>query len=104
MGMTSFSFKIYITGETARSRQAVANLRALFEARLAGLYELEVVDVLERPDLAEDDRIIATPTVIRLAPPPRRRVVGDLSESGATATALDLPDSHAVPGTKGDTL
>ena len=100
--MTNFSFKIYITGETARSRQAVANLRALCEARVAGAYELDVVDVLERPDLADDDRIIATPTVIRLAPLPRRRVIGDLSEPGAAATALELPDSLAGPGTKGD--
>lgn len=100
--MTNYSFKVYITGETARSREAVANLRALCEARLAGLYELEVVDVLERPDLAEDDRIIATPAVIRLAPLPRRRVVGDLSDTSLAATALDFPDSQAATRRKGD--
>jgi circadian clock protein KaiB len=100
--MSSYSFKLYVTGETARSREAVTNLRALCEARVAGLYELEIVDVVERPDLAEDDRIIATPTVIKLAPLPRRRVIGDLSDSSLAASALDLPDSQAPHRRKGD--
>lgn len=100
--MTSYSFRLYVTGETARSRQAVASLRALCEARVAGHYELEVIDVRERPDLAEDDRVIATPTVIKLAPLPRQRVIGDLSDPGLAATALDLPDRQAVPRGKGD--
>jgi circadian clock protein KaiB len=91
--MTSYSFKLYIAGETARSRQAEANLRALCEARIAGFYELEIVDVVERPDLAEEDNVIATPTVIRLAPLPRRRVIGDLPDPSLVATALDLPDT-----------
>jgi circadian clock protein KaiB len=100
--VADYSFKVYITGETARSSAAVANLRALCEARVAGLYELEVVDVLERPDLAEDDRIIATPAVIRLAPLPRRRVIGDLSDPSLAATALDFPDSQVGARRKGD--
>jgi circadian clock protein KaiB len=100
--LLGYSFKVYFTGETARSREAVTNLRALCEARVAGLYELEIVDVLERPDLAEDDRIVATPTVIRLAPPPRRRVIGDLSDSSLAASALDLPDTQAASRRKGD--
>jgi circadian clock protein KaiB len=100
--VTDYSFKVYITGETARSSAAVANLRALCEARVAGLYELEIVDVLDRPDLAEDDRIIATPAVIRLAPLPRRRVIGDLSDPSLAATALGFPDSQAGASRKGD--
>ena len=100
--MTNYSFKLYVTGETARSRQAVANLRALCEARVANNYEIEVVDVLERPDLAEEDRVIATPTVIRLAPLPRRRVIGDLPDPSLVATALDLPETQAAPRTRGD--
>jgi circadian clock protein KaiB len=99
--MTDYSFKIYVTSETARSRRAVVNLRALCEARVPGLYELEVIDVVERPDLAEDDRIFATPAVIRMTPLPQRRVIGDLSDARLTATALELPDSQAVRGVKG---
>jgi circadian clock protein KaiB len=100
--MSSYSFKVFVTGETARSREAVTNLRALCEARVAGIYELEIVDVIERPDLAEDNRIIATPTVVKLAPLPRRRVIGDLSDRNQAATALDLPDSQVPPRRKGD--
>lgn len=89
--MTSHEFRLYVTDGTGRSRQAADNLRALCEERLAGLYKLEVIDVLERPDLAEEDRIFATPTAIRLVPLPQRRVIGDLSDLGLAATALDLP-------------
>ena len=89
--MTSYEFRLYVTDGTGRSRQAADNLRALCEERVAGLYELEVIDVLERPDLAEEDRIFATPTAIRLVPLPQRRVIGDLSDLNLAATALDLP-------------
>ena len=96
-----YSFRIYVTGETARSSQAVANLHRLFEAELSGRYELEVVDVVERPELAEEERIIATPTVVRRAPPPRRRVIGDLSDLRLTARSLGLPDkAGSTPGGK----
>ena len=90
--VTTYSFRIYVTGETTRSWQAVANLHRLCEAQLAGRYEMEVVDVVERPELAEQERIIATPTVVRRAPPPKRRVIGDLSDLRLTARSLGLPD------------
>jgi circadian clock protein KaiB len=92
--ITSYSFRIYVTGETTRSWQAVANLHRLCEAQLAGHYEMEVVDVAERPELAEQERIIATPTVVRQAPPPRRRVIGDLSDLRLTAVSLGLPEAE----------
>ena len=99
--MTSYKFRLYITGETGRSRQAADNLRALCEVRLAGAYEVEVVDVLDRPDLAEEDRIIATPTVIRLLPTPQRRVIGDLSDLDLAAIALDLQDTQEMSTAEG---
>jgi circadian clock protein KaiB len=89
--MNGFRFRLFVTGESGRSLQAADNLRALCEARVAGLYELEVIDVLDRPELAEEERIIATPTVIRLVPLPKRRVIGDLSDLSRAAVALDLP-------------
>lgn len=88
--MLTYQFRIYVTGQSGRGQVAVANLRALCAARLPD-QEIEVVDVLEHPALAEEDRILATPTVIRLAPLPRRRVIGDLSDHGAASVALDLP-------------
>lgn len=102
--MTNYEFRLYVTDETGRSRRAAANLRALCEARLEGFYELEVVDVLDRPDLAEEDRIIATPTVIRLVPLPQRRVIGDLSDLSLAAAALDLPDTQEVLRAEGGEL
>jgi circadian clock protein KaiB len=94
--MSTYRFRLFVTGETGRSRQAAENLRELCEARVAGLYDLEVIDVLDHPELAEEDRIIATPTAIRLVPLPLRRVIGDLSDLKLAATALDLPNSHAA--------
>lgn len=99
--MNSYRFRLFVTGETGRSRQAANNLRAVCEMRVAGLYELEIIDVLDRPELAEEDRIIATPTVIRMVPLPQRRVIGDLSDLGLAAVALDLPDAREVPMAEG---
>jgi circadian clock protein KaiB len=97
--VADYSFKLYVTGETTLSREAVENLRALCEARLDGHYEIEVVDVLKRPDLAEEEQIIATPTVVRLAPSPRRRVIGDLSDQQQAAEAFGFPHSdRSRPG------
>lgn len=90
--MATFAFQIYVVGGTPRARRAVGNLRELCEAHAGDDFELEVIDVLTQPGRAEEERILATPTVIKLAPLPRRRVVGDLSHAGPAAIALDLPD------------
>jgi circadian clock protein KaiB len=88
--MARFEFRIYVVGGTTRARRAVANLRDVCEAHAGDDFEIEVIDVLSQPDRAEEERILATPTVIKLAPLPRRRVVGDLSEADLAAIALDL--------------
>ncbi len=90
--MTAYSFRLFVTGQTERSLAAEANLRALCDSCLPGSYELEVVDTIERPGLAEEQRILATPTVVRLAPLPQRRVIGDLSDHHRAAYALGLPE------------
>jgi circadian clock protein KaiB len=89
----TYSFRLYVAGQTERSQTALANLRVLCEAVLPGRYELEVVDVVEQPGRAEEQRILATPTVVRLAPSPQRRVIGDLSDHRRAALALGLPDA-----------
>lgn len=86
-----YSFRLYVASDTERSQAAEANLRYLCESYLPGQYEVEIIDVVERPDLADQARIIATPTVIRAVPPPLRRVIGDLSDHGRAAAALGLP-------------
>lgn len=88
--MTSYVLKLYITGRTPRAEQAITNIREICERDLAGLYELVVIDVLERPQLAENERILATPTLVRELPPPLRRVVGDLSDKERVLVGLDL--------------
>ncbi len=88
--MTKHLLKLYITGQTPRSRQAIANLRRICEEELAGAYEMIVIDVLERPQLAEDEKILATPTVVKELPPPFRRIIGDLSDTEKVLVGLDL--------------
>jgi circadian clock protein KaiB len=90
--MTDYAFRLYVAGHSERSNAAEANLRALAGALLPGAYELEVVDVVAQPGLAEDQRILATPTVVRLLPLPQLRVIGDLSDPPRVAYALGLPD------------
>ena len=89
--MTTYSFRLYVAGQTERSQAAEANRRVLCESRLPGSYELEVIDATEQPGLAEEQRILATPTVLRLTPLPQRRVIGDLSDHQRAAYALGLP-------------
>jgi circadian clock protein KaiB len=85
-----YLLKLYITGRSPRAERAIANLRRLCKDELEGCYELEIIDVLEHPQLAEDDRILATPTLIKQLPPPLRRVIGDLSNRDKVLLGLDV--------------
>lgn len=85
-----FVLKLYILGQASRSRDAIANLRRLCDQELKGKYELVVVDVLENPQLAEDEKIIATPTLVKALPLPLRRVIGDLSDKEKVLLGLNL--------------
>jgi circadian clock protein KaiB len=89
--MATYSFRLYVVGQTPRSLTAMSNLRALCDTYLPGCHEIEVIDATERPDLAEEEHILAAPTVIRITPHPRFRVIGDLSDQGRVAGFLDLP-------------
>jgi circadian clock protein KaiB len=90
--MIRYSFQLFVAGQSERSLAAEANLRALCDGRLSSDYEIEVIDATEHPELAEEERILATPTVVRAAPLPQRRVIGDLSDTHRAAYALGLPD------------
>ncbi|MEB8344246.1 circadian clock KaiB family protein [Streptomyces endophyticus] len=93
------SFTLFVAGASERSDAARVNLRALCESRLADGFELTVIDVVQRPELAEEHHILATPTVIKVSPSPQRRVIGDLSDQGRAALALGLP-APDVPSRK----
>lgn len=95
--MVTYLFRLYVAGQTERSRVALANLRLLCENHLKGRYELDVIDAAERPDLAEEERILATPVVIRVAPLPQLWVIGDLSDHRRAAAALGLPGPDELP-------
>ncbi len=88
--MSKYLLKLYITGQTARSERAIANLRQVCETSLGDRYELVIIDILERPHLAEAQKILATPTLIREAPLPTRRIIGDLSDREKLLLALDI--------------
>jgi circadian clock protein KaiB len=85
--------RLYVAGQSPRSLQAFANLKAMCDERLAGRYEIEVIDLLEHPALARSDDILALPTLVRRLPEPVRKVVGDLSD-----TERVLVDLRIDPG------
>lgn len=82
--------KLYVTGLTPKSERAITNMRRICQDELDGQYELNIIDVLERPQLAEDEKILATPTLIKELPPPLRRVIGDLSDTNKVLVGLDI--------------
>ena len=82
--------RLYVAGQTPRSLTAFANLRQLCEEHLQGKYEIEVVDLLENPQLAQGDQILAVPTLVRKLPLPVRRIIGDLSNAERVLVGLDL--------------
>ena len=88
--MTKFRLKLYVTGHTARSEQAIRNMEKICKEELDGEYGLVVIDVLDDPQLAEDEKIIATPTLVKELPPPLRRLIGDLSDKEKVLLGLDL--------------
>jgi circadian clock protein KaiB len=88
--LTAYLLKLYVTGMTPRAEVAIANLRRICETDLAGKYTLEIIDVLQNPELAERDKVLATPTLIKQLPPPLRRVIGDLSDKEKVLLGLDV--------------
>lgn len=94
--------KLYVTGRTPRSQAATANLRRICEAELEGRYELVVIDVMEHPQMAEDEQILATPTVVKELPSPSRRIIGDLSDAERVLLGLDLKEPSGRPRSLSD--
>jgi circadian clock protein KaiB len=85
-----YVLRLYVTGSTPRSTQAILNLKAICEQHLQGRYELQVVDVYQQPGLAKDEQIIATPTLVKVLPAPLRRLIGDLSNEERVLLGLDV--------------
>ena len=91
-GRNKYVLRLYITGTTNRSMQAITNLKRICEKYLEGRYELEVIDLYKEPALAKDDQIIAAPTLIKQLPLPFRRIIGDMSNKEKVLFGLDLQE------------
>lgn len=88
--LSKYLLRLFITGESPRSATAIANLKRICDQELQGAYDLEIIDVLEHPDMAEDEKILATPTLIKSLPLPLRRVIGDLSDREKVLLGLQV--------------
>ena len=89
-----YVLRLYVTGTTARSMRAIANIKNICENYLKGRYQLEVIDIYENPSLGKGEQIIASPTLIKKLPLPLRRFIGDLSDTERILLGLDLQTGH----------
>lgn len=85
-----WELRLYVAGTNARCQAAITNLTRICEERLAGRYSIEVIDLLERPQLAAGEQIVAIPTLVRQLPEPVRKIIGDLSNEERVLIGLDL--------------
>ena len=93
-----WELRLYVAGQTARSMTAFANLKRIAEEHLQGRYRIEVVDLQKNPGLAEEDGILAMPTLVRRLPPPLRKIVGDLSDTEKILVGLKLVPLERASG------
>jgi len=85
-----WNLRLYVAGQTPKSIRAFANLKALCEKHLKGRYQIQVIDLMENPQLARGDQIVAIPTVVRRLPQPVRKLIGDLSDTVRALVGLNL--------------
>jgi circadian clock protein KaiB len=86
----TYSLRLYVAGQTLKSTLALMNLKQICEEHLQERYEIEVIDLLENPQLARGDQILAIPTLVRRLPEPIKKIIGDLSNSERVLVGLDL--------------
>ncbi len=85
-----YLLRLYITGNTAQSMRAILNLKRICEEHLRGRYDLEIIDIYKKPELAKGEQIIAAPTLIKSLPHPLRKLIGDLSDTEKVLMGLDI--------------
>ena len=95
-GRNEYVLRLYVAGQSARSRAALQNLEAICEEHLAGRYRIEVIDLLKQPQLARGDQILAVPTLVRRLPEPITKIIGDLSNEERVLVGLDLRPKKAA--------
>ena len=87
-----YDLRLYVAGQSPKSLAAFANLKQLCDLHLAGKYRIEVIDLIEKPQMARDDQIIAIPTLVRRLPEPVRKIIGDLCDTRQTLIGLELSE------------
>ncbi len=93
--LAEFELRLYVAGQTSKSVAALTNLRRICETHLAGQYRIELIDLLETPQLAAGDQILAVPTLVRRLPQPIKKIIGDLSNEERVLVGLDVqPVNH----------
>jgi circadian clock protein KaiB len=85
-----WELRLYIAGQTQKSVAALANLKRICEEHLKGKYRIEVIDLMENPQLARSDQILAVPTLVRKLPEPMKKIIGDLSNEKRVLVGLDI--------------
>lgn len=85
-----WELRLYVAGQTPKSIKAFANLKKICDEHLAGRYKIEVIDLLENPQLARGDQILAIPTLVKKIPEPAKKIIGDLSNTERALVGLDL--------------
>jgi circadian clock protein KaiB len=86
----TYRLRLYVAGQTPKSVQAFKNLKQICEKHLRGRYEIEIIDLIENPQLARGDQILAVPTLVRRLPAPIKKIIGDLSNTERVLVGLDL--------------
>jgi circadian clock protein KaiB len=86
----AFHLRLYVAGQTPKSVLAFSNLKQICELHLQGRYEIEIIDLLQNPQLARGDQILAVPTLVRRLPEPIKKIIGDLSNTERVLVGLDL--------------
>jgi circadian clock protein KaiB len=95
-GCDIYILRLYVAGQTRKSLAAFANLKKICEEHLAGRYKIEIIDLLEKPQLAKGDQILALPTLVRHLPPPIKKIIGDLSNTEKVLVGLDLRPARQI--------
>jgi circadian clock protein KaiB len=86
----AWNLRLYVAGRTSKSVTAFENLKRICEEHLSGQYEIEIIDLIEHPQLAKGDQILALPTLVRRLPEPIKKIIGDLSNTQRVLVGLDL--------------
>ena len=89
-GKTTWDLRLYVAGQSPKSLAAFMNLKKFCETHLPGQYRIEIVDLMEDPERAQNDQIVAIPTLVRKLPEPIRKIIGDLSNTDRVLVGLDV--------------